>query len=134
MNKQFKFVCATKILIFFEDKFLILQRSQTAPSFPLYWDLPGGLIDQNENPRLTITREVLEEINISIINIKVLEVTNFIRIDQPVICIIFESKLNGKPIINLSNEHSDYKWIKLSELHNINMQPWLKETILNINS
>lgn len=46
------------------DKILLIKRSNTS-AFNGYWALPGGKVDNRENPRGAIVREVKEETNLN---------------------------------------------------------------------
>jgi len=38
-----------------------MRRTETAPSNPLKWDLPGGDVEYGEDPKKAILREIKEE-------------------------------------------------------------------------
>ena len=50
-------------LILREGKFLICQRTQHQP-MPLKWEFPGGKIEEGEQPRDAMRRELEEELGI----------------------------------------------------------------------
>jgi ADP-ribose pyrophosphatase YjhB (NUDIX family) len=53
---------ASGILFFDEIGNILLVK----PSYKNYWSIPGGVIEENESPRLAAEREVREEINLSV--------------------------------------------------------------------
>ena len=53
-----KVTCA---IIYFKDKILVVQRSESMP-LPLKWEFPGGKIENNESEEDCIKREIKEEI------------------------------------------------------------------------
>jgi len=72
-NQSNKVGVAQKTIIVREDgKLLVVRRSKTAPSRPLYWDLPGGGLELGEDPEEGAVREVMEETGIEVKNIKLL--------------------------------------------------------------
>jgi mutator protein MutT len=42
--------------------FLLQQRDEQAPTFPLYWTLFGGKVEEGEYPKKALFRELKEEI------------------------------------------------------------------------
>ena len=55
-------VCA---IIQFQDKILITQRSAQM-KLPLKWEFPGGKINDGEDHKSALQREILEELNMQI--------------------------------------------------------------------
>lgn len=100
-------VVAKIILIDENDRALFLKRSDYMEKFAGEWDLPGGHLVQGENLIEGLRREVLEETQIEIsdeIFLKNIENLHF-----------FYANYNSQPI-NLSDEHTDYKFFEKSEL------------------
>jgi 8-oxo-dGTP diphosphatase len=62
MNKTIDVTCA---IIHFDDKVLVVQRSETM-KLPLKWEFAGGKIEKGESEIDCIKREILEELNIQI--------------------------------------------------------------------
>lgn len=57
-----KVVCA---VILREDKILITQRSEKM-KLPLKWEFPGGKVEEGENEKEALIREIKEELKINI--------------------------------------------------------------------
>ncbi|OBX25107.1 DNA mismatch repair protein MutT [Gelidibacter algens] len=55
----------TCAIIYFENKILAVQRSETM-KLPLKWEFPGGKIEMGESEIDCVKREILEELNIHI--------------------------------------------------------------------
>ena len=49
-----------------EDQVLVLQRRTNDVHAAGRWDIPGGRLDEGENPFTGLSREVFEETNIEI--------------------------------------------------------------------
>ena len=43
---------------------LLMQRGADAPTFPNCWGMPGGLLEEGEEPFQTAAREALEEVGV----------------------------------------------------------------------
>ena len=76
------------------------------------WAPPGGLIDNNEVPLQTAKREFQEEVGDKLDLNKATEILSFIS-NNTVIYVIYTSQ---RFKISLSNEHSDYSFVKLDNI------------------
>ena len=82
--------------------------------------LPGGSIDDGENPNTAILREIKEELGITniknISNIKQIiqwpKENNFIITEY-----VFIVEINKNQKITLSKEHTNYKWCNFKEAY-----------------
>ncbi len=101
-----------------KDLFLIVKRNENDELYPGAWEFPGGHLEDGENLKAGLKRELEEEIGFSdefnpIIThyydevkqkndmlVHDLEIDFIINVDS--------SKINVK----LSDEHCDYKWVK----------------------
>ena len=97
----------------YEDTILVLKRS-SKENQPFIWGTPGGEIDpkQDVNEESALIREVFEETGINV-NVRELcfVAKRYARIP---VCdytlYIYYLKMNEKPEITLSEEHTEAKW------------------------
>ena len=126
-KKIIQVACA---IIHFDDKVLVVQRSETM-KLPLKWEFAGGKIEEGESEIDCIRREVFEELNIQIDVKKRL---------TPVVYQYPDFKIKLIPFItdyikgNLKlKEHSDFVLAHKNELLNLDWAdadvPILKEFI-----
>jgi len=123
---------AVKAIILKEDKILLLKRN------PIYsrkhidlelnkfkekdieniWDLPGGGLEKEESEIQALNREVKEELNINIKIIKKSRKWSFVGLDGKKVEVTnyICEKINSNKI-KLSDEHLDYKWVKLNDIY-----------------
>lgn len=101
-----------------DGKLLILKR---APGYlGNYWDIPGGTLEDGEDPADGAIRETLEETRLKIGDLELF--FHYSNIDteknKHFITLIFLAKVQSDPsTIKLSpKEHSEYKWIDLDEI------------------
>ncbi len=98
-----------------EGKILALRRSKTDPSKPLSWDLPGGLLEDGENLRDAVVREITEETGISVEKPELIDAFDYINgQNKYLICIGYKTNAITTDI-NLSYEHDMYEWISKEE-------------------
>ena len=57
-----------RLIINDKGEILILQRSETDKVLPGYWDIPGGTLNDGEDPIAGVIRETKEETGFDILN------------------------------------------------------------------
>jgi 8-oxo-dGTP diphosphatase len=113
---------ATGCYILFDDKILVLKRSETDDGYQETWGTPGGKI-VNETPKENIIREVKEETGI-ILNRKKLKhiAKTFVKYPRySFIYHLFSYNFDGLQKVILSDEHSEYKWLKPKDALKLNL-------------
>ena len=96
-------------------------------------DLPGGIVDAGEPEHLGVIREVQEECGIDLdpakIQLAYAETTYDEKENKSVTKLLYVTHLDNTPVVTLSWEHSDYKWVSVAELQNIDMRPFFNRAI-----
>lgn len=108
---------AQKAILYREDgTVLALLRGKTAPIFPLYWDLAGGVLDYGEQCIDCVAREVEEETGISDVSFEHLDVLSVVN-PNDVFWVIncWYAKVPLEQEVTLSFEHVDYEWLPVNE-------------------
>jgi 8-oxo-dGTP diphosphatase len=84
------------------------------------WDLPGGGMEGDERLPDTLKRELLEETGLTDFTIgKVIHADEWFieKRDLHVVAVFYRCDIAGQPVPKrLSDEHTDYAWIKPEEL------------------
>ena len=106
MNKVAKLVIVDN-----DDKYLMMYRS-AHPMFGNDPDLPGGTLEEGEEPIETMVREVFEEAGV-VIKVedvkKIYEGTEYSA--HSTHYFLYLTKLQSRPEIVMSWEHSVYEWL-----------------------
>jgi len=106
-----------------EDRFLIGRRKPDNKNYPDMWELPGGKIEEGETPWEAINREWKEELDI---NIRVLhQIPEREMLETMVYPFIIRYE-SGKA---KKNDHSDIKFIKISDINDYLFTPISKKII-----
>ena len=104
----------SKVIIFDGRKILLLKRNADSITerSPWPWDLPGGHLDDGEEPEDAAIREVSEETELRINSlIPVGKDSNIGKLTY------FYVTEDWSGDIQLSEEHEEYKWVDDAEIH-----------------
>ena len=83
-----KFPVSIKAIIIDDHKILCLKNERNE------WDLPGGKIKINEDIEECLIREVKEEVNLEVNNLKILKPFNIKVNDVPVVIIVYSANIS----------------------------------------
>ena|SRR3989338_11622992 len=107
-----------------EGKVLLLKRASDKKFLPSYWDLPGGKVEEKEDPNTAIKREVLEETNLQVKSAKPRYVWSYQLQNRPgefFIVINYLVKCHDYDKIQVrKEEHSEFKWLTIDEIEKLN--------------
>ena len=113
-----KEVHVTAAVVIQDNKILCVQRNENKYEYiSKKWEFAGGKVEKNEQLEETIKREILEELNLNIhVKSFLIQVNHQypdfkLKMDT-FLCEINHGELELK-------EHIDYKWLSVSELHNL---------------
>lgn len=123
-------------LIKVDGKYLVIKRSKEENVYPEYYDIPGGMVELGEKPCDGLIREVKEEVNLRIKNLKIIhEDSNYDEIkDKIFIRIVYLAELDCdfEDLVIDEAEHSGYLLInKLDEINDL-VVPYLDDVFRNI--
>lgn len=120
---------ASAIILNKNKEILFTERSLDDDFLPGYWELPGGAIDYGETPQQGLLREVKEECGLEIEIIKPIAANSYFIKDIQRIEITFLCKAVNPAEVKLSHEHSDYRWLKITEINTIKVTDYIKKII-----
>ena len=114
--------------VFHGGRLLLLRRSGTAPWMPLKYGLPGGSIEEGENPTEAAARELREETGMS------LPVRKYAVITEPEYVNHLHLAFAQSPEVALNFEHDRHIWCNHDDCLNIELVPNLDKIISRFKS
>ena len=130
----------TKIVTSFlsyNDKFLILKRSNQVRSMNGLWSGVSGVIEKNEEPIKRARIEIFEELGISEKHVTLIKSNNELIVESPqyknhqslIFPFLFKTDKNE---IKLNWENSEFKWIDVNQLKEFNTVPNIEKILLSL--
>ncbi|MFH0892108.1 MAG: NUDIX hydrolase [Candidatus Falkowbacteria bacterium] len=105
-------------LIFNEEKkVLIIRRSAANDYLPGLWDIPGGTLEDGEDPAAGAAREAKEESGIDTGNLNLFFHKSNVdqKKNKQFFTFVFLAQSSGGEIKLNPEEHDDYAWISLED-------------------
>lgn len=101
-----------------DGKILILRRSSSDTRRPLQWDLPGGQYEPGEEMIKGVEREIKEESGLNVSGTTAIysktEHRKWSDGEASAVFIFYVAKASSDKV-KLSFEHSEYRWLSISE-------------------
>jgi len=118
---------------------LILRRSEEVGTYQELWGGVAGFVEENEEPQETAVKEIKEEAGIEKKDLLLVKKEDAIKFtdlygdklyDWIVYPFLFHIKDRDK--IQIDREHTEFRWVKPSELKKYDTVPRFKEIVLKI--
>jgi len=124
MLNDYQTIFTTDIYVVYKDELLMLKRSMAKKAFPGFWLVPGGHIENNEDPASCAIRELREETGIKIgkDDLHFCYLAWHKHLDRKENYQVFAFKVNlaKKPETLNQCYEGDLQWVKISSLNKIN--------------
>ncbi len=119
-DKNKKIGVSQKAILFNEnEKLLTIRRTETAPTRPLHWDLPGGELNFGEDAQEGILREIREETGLEVQDLKVMDIISRLNDKGEFwVTICYTARPTTADVV-LSHEHDDFKWVTTDEFQQL---------------
>nr|WP_208404423.1 8-oxo-dGTP diphosphatase MutT [Saccharococcus thermophilus] len=108
-------------VIYNEQNEILCALRSPEMSLPNLWEFPGGKMEEGENPKETLVREIQEELGCTI---EVYEKVEEVHHEYPSVIVnllTYKAKIvEGEP---KAKEHAELKWMPLRELRSLEWAP-----------
>lgn len=107
-------------LLFNENKeALLIRRSSNDIVLPGIWDIPGGTLDDGEDPEQGAIRETKEETGLDVKNLSLLYYTSNVDLkkNKQFIRLIFVGTCTNPNVILNQADHDQYRWISVDRAY-----------------
>ena len=103
-----------------KNKYIVIKRTEIKRgkpnSYPRYWDIPGGMVEEGELPTNALVREAKEEVNLDVNVTKIIhEDSNFDEVKNIVFTrLVYICEVINNDISNIKlqlDEHDQYRLI-----------------------
>lgn len=114
------------IILNSKNEFLMLQFKEPINT----WHFAGGRLDEGEEAIEGLMREVKEETNLEIYDLK--PIFTKIFTEEKKYGVFFVAKVKEPYEVKISDEHQNFRWFKKSDLDSIDFwQPFYKKILEN---
>ena len=123
------------------DKYLIIKRTAIKRgkpnSYPLYWDIPGGMVEEGELPTDALKRESKEEVNLDIIVKNIIHEDSNLDTEKNIVFtrLVYLCEVLNNDISNIKlqlDEHTEFKLItSLDEMSDEKVVDYLTQIFKN---
>ncbi len=129
MAKFFK--VNVSVVIFNNDKVLIVKRSMKEDVFPGLWGIPGGTVDMSDqNLESALEREVMEEVGIKIKNFCVIQNNIKEKEIYGMVYIVYTADYeSGEP--KALEDTEEVSWMTIENMENMEFTPKTSDVIKN---
>lgn len=110
---------------------LIIQRSKKNDVLPEYWDIPGGTLEDGEDPSQGAIRETKEETGLDISDVRLFFQKSNVDTakNKQFVTLVFHAKTSESNITVNPEEHDTYAWIDPSNISTYKTVDYLSDCL-----
>lgn len=120
---SFKYPVAVKGVLFENGKVLLLKNER------FIFDLPGGKLEKDQDFNEALVEEFKEETNLDVKVKSLLELKKYFLNNRHIIIATYDVENISSDPIKISYENWGYEFIKLEDLDNNEIKPWIKDLL-----
>lgn len=92
---------------------LVIRRADHEQVLPGQWDIPGGKLEDGEDPVAGAVREIKEETGLAVGHLRLIAYTSNLNHEKnkQFIRLIFRAQIKGGSIVLNPDEHDAFRWI-----------------------
>jgi len=103
------------------DGKILLARRRADAHYPLFWEFPGGKVEQGEDPKDCVVREIREELAIDIAVEAIYDVVFYRYPERPVLVLAYHCRWLGGEIRDV--EVSEHCWVYPADVVKFELLP-----------
>lgn len=104
------------------DRVLLCHRSPARRWYPNVWDIPGGHVEDGEEPEQALRRELVEEIGVDVGPVDGDPVVHLSRPESGLdLTVWLITEWQGSVENRQPTEHDDIAWFGITELHSLEL-------------
>lgn len=111
---------------------LLIRRSETEDVLPGLWDIPGGTLEDGEDPKEGAIREVKEETSLEVKNLCLFHYTSSVDYgkNKQFVRLIFTGECASSDIRLNPEDHDEYRWVFPDDISDdMKLVEYLHETL-----
>ena len=117
---EMKTVIVTAGLIIEQGRLLVTQRKKDS-SHGLLWEFPGGKVEEGEEPRGALQRELMEELDIEAEVGRLFDAVFYSYPEYPILLLAYRCRVEKGSLKPIGCH--DLRWVTLGELGTLAMPP-----------
>ncbi|HVZ12528.1 MAG TPA: NUDIX hydrolase [Patescibacteria group bacterium] len=119
-KKDFALIGQKAIILNSKNQILVLLRSDKVGGAGK-WSLPGGSLENGEEPYAAVKREIEEETQLSVADLSPYFLHTYTNRDNDFVLIVgYRCKVDSEEVV-LNWEHDEYKWMSKDQALELNL-------------
>ncbi len=120
LRDEMKTVIVTAALTIEQGKLLVTQRKKDS-SHGLLWEFPGGKVEEGEDPRGALRRELKEELDVEVEVEGLFDAVFYFYPEYPILLLVYRCRVEKGSLKPIGCH--DLRWVTLRELETLVMPP-----------